>query len=384
MYNIKTLNSIPDIIQETLTSNQFTINDKIDNPHGIIVRSYNLLEMNFNNELLAIARAGAGVNTIPVDKCAEKGIVVFNTPGANANAVKEMTLCALLMSARNVLESIKWTSALTGPNIQQQAEKGKGSFVGMELKGKTLGVIGLGATGALVAKAALDLGMRVLGVDPHLSLSSAWKLDNRVEAVSEDELFQKSDFITIHAPLTEETNGKYKSEMFEKTKKGVVLLNFSRAAIGNADDIKKYLDNGHLKCYIVDFPTPDLLNYPGVISMPHLASGTYEAEENCAIMAAENLKDYLLNGNINHSVNYPNLSLGIKKSQHRLCALHKNNPGVINTISRVIAESNINIEQMISASKNEYGYAIIDIDKMPEEKTIEKICCSDIIKMRII
>ena len=305
MHKIRTYNAISEKINNILNEEEFEVVNSGE-PHGIIVRSYNLHNENFGKDILAIARAGAGYNNIPVEKCTDEGIVVFNTPGANANAVRELTICAIIMASRNVLECIEWTGKLSGVDIPKQAEKGKSQFVGNEVKGKTLGILGLGATGALVADVAVSMGMKVVGYDPHLNISNAWKLNNHVLPVSEDELIKTSDFISIHAPLTDETTGKYSRDFISKTKKGVVLLNFSRAEVANEDDIKAAINSGHVKKYVVDFPTQGLLNVPNVIVMPHIASGSFEAEDNCAVMAARELRDYLKDGNIANSVNYPN------------------------------------------------------------------------------
>ncbi len=385
MYKIQTLNTISEKINDILTRKNYSISKEQPEPDAIIVRSHVMHEMSFSKKMVAIARAGAGVNTIPVKKCSDEGIVVFNTPGANANAVKEMTICALLLSSRNVLESIAWTSSLDGKGdaIPELAEKGKSKFTGHELKGKTLGIFGLGAIGALVAEAALSFGMNVIGSDPHLSLDAAWKLDNNIKSVSEDELIKQSDFITIHAPLTEETKNKFDDDFIRRTKRGVILLNFSRAAIGNADSIKNGLSSGQIKNYIVDFPTPELLNFPGVISMPHLASGTYESEDNCAIMAANQLKDYLENGNIKNSVNFPNCNLGFCETAGRIAILHKNVPGIINLFTSVLSSYKINISDMLNKSKGDYAYTLIDSDSSISEELINDISgIADVAKVR--
>ncbi|MDR1542315.1 MAG: 3-phosphoglycerate dehydrogenase [Clostridiales bacterium] len=374
MFKVRTFNAIPNIINDVLEEGRYSISPTEEAPDAVIVRSQNLHSYQFPPSLLAIARAGAGVNTIPVDECSKRGIVVFNTPGANANAVKEMTIMALIMTARNAIEAVEWTKGLNGDDVAEQAEKGKGQFAGNELIGKTLGIIGLGATGAMVAQAALSLGMNVMGVDPHMSLHSAWKLNSKVKPASEEELIRLSDFITIHAPLTDETKGKYDEEFISKTKKGVVLLNFSRAAIGSPEALKKALDSGHVKKYVVDFPTKELLNYPGVLSFPHLASGTAEAEDNCAYMAAEEIKEYLENGNIRNSVNFPSCEFSECTSASRIGVLHRNLPKMLNRITTLISSSgNINIEKLSNVSQGEFAYTIVDIDYPLEFEGIEKI-----------
>ncbi len=385
MYKILTLNTISEKINDILTRKNYSISKEEPAPEAIIARSYVMHDMQFGKNLYAIARAGAGVNNIPVARCSNEGIVVFNTPGANANAVKEMTICALLLSSRNVLQSIEWTSSLEGKGdeIPELAEKGKSKFTGYELKGKTLGIFGLGAIGALVAEAALSFGMNVIGSDPHLSLDAAWKLDNNIKSVSEDELIKKSDFITIHAPLTDETKDKYDDDFIRRTKKGVILLNFSRAAIGNSEAIKKGLASGQIKNYIVDFPTADMLNVPGVISMPHLASGTYESEDNCAVMAANQLKDYLENGNIKNSVNFPACNLGFCETAGRIAILHKNVPGIINHFTSVLSNHKINISDMLNKSKGDYAYTLIDSDSPISDDLIGEISgIADVLKVR--
>lgn len=374
MYEIKTLNSISEKIYNVLPDSEYSISSDIEKPDAIIVRSFVMNDMEFDDNLVAIARAGAGVNTIPVDRCAEEGIVVFNTPGANANAVKEMVIASMVIASRNVLESISWTNDLkgNGDKVPPMAEKGKGQFVGHELKGMTLGIIGLGAIGALVAEAAINLGMNVLGTDPHLSVKSALKLSNNVKVVSEDELIKESDIISIHAPLTDETLEKYDESFIEKTKDGVILLNFSRAKIAKAEAIIDGLKSGKIKKYVVDFPTDELLQVDGVISMPHLASGSYEAEDNCAVMAAEQLDDFLKNGNIVNSVNYPECNAGICETAQRLVICHRNSQGIINGITNIVA-GETNIENMINRSKDDYSITIMDLCDVLDKDKLDSI-----------
>lgn len=376
MYNITTFNSISNKIGTVLEKEKYLIVKEGKHPNAIIARSYDLRNLTLGEDLYCIARAGAGVNTIPVDRCSEQGIVVFNTPGANANAVKEMVLASMVIATRNVLESIEWTDKLkgNGDDVPGLAEKGKNQFVGKELKGMTLGVIGLGAIGALVAEAAINLGMNVIGTDPHLSLSNAIHLSNKIKVVSEEEVLANSDIITIHAPLTEETNEKYNADFISKTKEGVVLLNFSRAQIANFEDIKDALLKKRIKKYIVDFPTEELLGVQGVISMPHLASGTFDAEENCAIMAAESVHEYLANGSIVNSVNFPNCVLDNCKVKQRITICHKNVKGIINQFTSVISQdASINISNMTNKSKGDYAYTVLDIDEIIESDIFEKI-----------
>lgn len=385
MYNILTLNSIADRIWDILSEDNFKNTKDENEANGIIVRSQEMNGMSFSKNLYAIARAGAGVNNIPVGECADKGIVVFNTPGANANAVREMVICSFIMAARNVLESIEWTKTLknNGSAVPAMAEKGKKNFVGNELKGKTLGLIGLGAVGSLVADAALALGMNVVGNDPHLTVNSALGLSKQVKIVTEDELIRISDIISIHAPLTDETKNKFNKQFIDKTKQGVILANMSRAAIANSDDIIEGLKNGHVKKYIIDFPTDELIGVEGVIMMPHLASGTYESEDNCAEMAAEEMKDFLENGNITNSVNYPACNMGTCETKTRITICHKNKPSLIQKMSSILSDAGVNIENMMNKSKGEYAYTLIDTNVEINSEIInnmEKI--EDVIKVR--
>lgn len=387
MYKIGTLNSISEKIFNVFDDQNYCVSENIDTADAILVRSYVMHDLKFADNLVAIGRAGAGVNTIPIDRCAKEGIVVFNTPGANANAVKEMTIAAMLISTRNVLESIAWTNTLKGNGdaVPQMGEKGKGQFVGHELKGMTLGVIGLGAIGALVAEAAVALGMKVLGTDPHLSINAALALNNRVKVVAEDELIRKSDIITIHAPLTDETREKYNEDFIEKAKKGVILINFSRAQIGKAAAIIEGLKSGKVKKYVVDFPTDELLGVEGVISMPHLASGSYEAEDNCAIMAAEEVKDFLENGNIRNSVNYPTCDMGICTTVGRIAIFHKNIANMITRFTGAFGENNINITNMLNNSRGEYAYTMCDVETPVPTDIVKRLEAIDgVFRVRII
>ncbi len=374
MYKIGTLNSISTKIYDRLDSAQYSVSKEIDSADAILVRSYVMHDLSFPQNLVAIGRAGAGVNTIPVERCAEEGIVVFNTPGANANAVKEMTIAAMLISTRNILESIEWTSTLKGNGdaVPKMGENGKGQFAGHELKGMTLGVIGLGAVGALVAESAMALGMKVLGTDPHLTINAALALNNKIQVVDEEELLKKSDIISIHAPLTEETREKYNKDFIKKTKKGVVLLNFSRAEIGNAKDIVEGLNAGRIKKYVVDFPTDELLGVKGVISMPHLASGSYEAEDNCALMAAAEVKDFLENGNITNSVNYPECNAGVCSGAQRITVCYKVTAEATRRLAAEISDF-ADIHSMVQKTRGNYGYAIIDLASKVSDAELERI-----------
>ena len=364
MYNILTLNAISPKINTQLKADRFNVGADVKDADAIVVRSYNMHEMELPESLLAVARAGAGVNNIPVDALTEKGTVVFNTPGANANAVKELVLCTMMMALRNVRESLDWVDGLAGHGdaVVKEVEKGKKQFSGNELQGKTLGVIGLGAIGSLVASCGVDLGMNVIGADPHLTIHSALNLSNSIKVVTDiNELIKNSDVISIHVPLTDETKGTFNAEFIEKCKDGVVLLNMSRAQIADSDAVKAGLACGKIKKYVCDFPTDDMIGTPGVLLTPHLASGTTEAEDNCALMAAAQLRDYLLYGNIKNSVNFPESSLGYKESAARVCVFHDNKPNLIRYMTDTISSTGANIDNMISKAKGPIAYTMIDI-----------------------
>ncbi len=364
MYNIKTLNSISHKGLERFSSSLFNISDELDSYDGILVRSASMHDMPLNDNLLAIARAGAGVNNIPVDKCSENGIVVFNTPGANANAVKELVLCALVLSSRNVLKAADWVKSLEndGADIPKLVEKGKGQFTGPELHGKTLGVIGLGAIGVKVANAATHFGMEVLGYDPYISIQAAWNLSRSVKhCVNLSDLISKCDYITLHLPVTSDTKHFINDSIIGQMKHGVRILNFARAELVNDDDIKKALKVGRVASYVVDFPNENTLKAEGVISIPHLGASTPESEENCAVMAVDQMSEYLLTGNIENSVNFPNVSMP-KSGACRICALHKNLKGILAGITEIASNSGLNIENMVNKSCGDFAYTMIDID----------------------
>lgn len=362
MYKIQTLNKISKKGLSVLGTN-YEISDECSNPDGIILRSYKMHDMELPGSLKAIARAGAGVNNIPIDKCSEKGIVVFNTPGANANAVKELVLCALLLSSRKIVQGIEWAKTLKDEGDQAGAlvEKGKSNFVGPEIEGKTLGVIGLGAIGVKVANAAHHLGMNVVGFDPYLSVDAAWHLTRFAEkANSLEDLLAVSDYVTIHVPATPSTKGMLNSEAFAKMKKGARLLNFSRDTLVDSDDVQAALEDGTLSAYITDFATSALLNNDKVIVMPHLGASTPESEENCAVMASNEIKDFLENGNIKNSVNYPACDMGAK-SGVRITVAHKNIPNILKHITDLIASKGINIDNMLNKSRGDYAYTMLDL-----------------------
>lgn len=361
---IKTLNNIAEVGLNVFNNDNFTIDNESENPDAIVLRSYNMHSMEFSNRLKAIARAGAGVNNIPVEKCTEQGIVVFNTPGANANAVKEMVLTTIMASSRNLFAGVAWTRTLEGEGdqIPKLVEAGKKQFVGKEIKGKTLGVIGLGAIGALVANDALELDMDVIGFDPFISVDTAWSLSRKVQrAMSLEQLFANSDYITVHVPLTPETKGLFNEETFGIMKDDVHILNFSRGELVNETDMKAALESGKVGKYITDFPNENVLKMKNVVPIPHLGASTKESEENCAIMAARQVKDFLETGNIKNSVNFPNASLPFT-GKRRVATFHKNVPNMVGQITQAISSYNLNIADMVNRSRGDYAYTMIDID----------------------
>lgn len=349
--------------------------DKIDEAAGVLVRSADMKEMSFPDDLRAIARAGAGVNNIPLDRCAEAGIVVFNTPGANANSVKELVICGMLLAARDVLGGITWVKENNNdPDIAKNTEKAKKAFTGHELYGKTLGVIGLGAIGVLVANTAVSLGMKVLGYDPYLSVQSAWHLSpaiSRAETI--EDLYAQSDYITIHVPAMASTKGMIDSSAIEKMKDRVVLLNFARDTLCDETAIGNALASGKIFRYVTDFPNSLSAAMKNAIVIPHLGASTEEAEDNCAIMAVNELQDYLDNGNIQNSVNYPNLNAGICETTARVAILHRNIPNMLYQITAFFGSQNLNIEHLANKSRGKYAYTLLDLDdKMPDD-TVERL-----------
>jgi D-3-phosphoglycerate dehydrogenase len=360
MYTIKTLNHISPVGLLRLPAEQFSVDAKCENPAAILVRSANMHDMPLNDELLCVARAGAGVNNIPIDRCNRQGIVVFNTPGANANAVKELVICSLLLSSREIYGGIDWARKLTGDNIEEQVEKGKASFIGPEIAGKTLGIIGVGAIGVGVANAAHALGMEVLGYDPYLTVSTALGLSRSVRlAYNINQVFAESDYLTLHVPLNEETK-KDLADMLSHVKVGVRIINLARGGLIDKDGLLAALDNGTVSCYVTDFPDKDFLAHPSVIPIPHLGASTPESEDNCARMAVDQAAEYLRYGNIKNSVNFPDVELPPIKGI-RLCVVHDNIPNMIGEISTAMADSGINIENMMSKSKGELAYTILDL-----------------------
>ncbi len=370
MQNIKIYNKIAKVGLDYFAADKYTIGDAVEAPVGALVRSAALHEEQFPESLLAIARAGAGTNNIPVERCANEGIVVFNTPSANANAVKELTLLGLLISSRKVVPAITWAQTLKGEGdkVGSLVEKGKSAFVGPEIHGKKLGVIGLGAIGVMVANAANDLGMTVYGYDPFLSLKNAWELSHNVHRANElSEIYANCDYITLHLPLTPETKGVLNADAFAAMKKGVRVLNFARAGLVNSEAMLAALAEGKVSTYVVDFPTEEMLGVENVIAIPHLGASTPESEDNCAEMAGKQLVDYIENGNITNSVNFPNLSMS-RSSEIRLCVIHKNIPHMLNAMTSAVAEDNVNIENMMNKSKGEFAYTMLDVGACDVEK----------------
>jgi D-3-phosphoglycerate dehydrogenase / 2-oxoglutarate reductase len=374
MYRIDLLNKISEKGLSHFTE-KYEYRTDIPDPDGILVRSKEMKEMSLPSSLKAIARAGAGVNNIPIDKCSEKGIVVFNTPGANANGVKELVILGMLLSSRKVFEGITWAKTLVGEGdkVPDMIEKGKSKFGGTEILGKKLGVVGLGAIGTMVANTAEGLGMEVWGYDPFLSIEAAWRLSrNTKKASSLDKLLSECDFITIHVPQNKDTKGFINADKFAVMKKGVVILNFARGGLVDTPSLKKAIADGIVACYVTDFPDEEVIKTDKVIAIPHLGASTEESEENCAIMAAMQLMDFLENGNIKNSVNFPECKLD-RSDKSRLTISNKNEPGMIEKISRLLADYKLNIADMINKSKGNIAYNIIDLDGDITEDLVNKI-----------
>lgn len=387
MYQIQTLNKISKKGLAVLDSNSYNVAEEVKNPDGIILRSFKMHDMELPSSLRAVARAGAGVNNIPIDKCTENGIVVFNTPGANANAVKELVIAALLLSSRKIVQGIEWAKTLVGEGdaVSSLIEKGKSNFAGPEIQGKTLGVVGLGAIGVRVANAAHHLGMDVVGYDPFLSVDAAWHLTRFAhKANSLDELLSKADYVTIHVPATPSTKGMFNSEAFANMKKGARLLNFSRGELVDENDVQAALESGELASYITDFASEALLKNEKVICLPHLGASTPESEENCAVMSANELKDFIENGNIKNSVNFPNCDMG-KAEGARVTVLHKNVPSMIKNITDVFASRGVNIANMLNKSKGDNAYTMIDVDGKCDTALVDQIeAMTDVIKVTLL
>ncbi len=386
MKTIHCLNAISKYGLGFLTED-YKLTDEINEAQGILVRSASLHDTKFSDSLLAVARAGAGVNNIPLEDCAESGIVVFNTPGANANGVKELVLAGLLLASRDIIGGIAWCQDNKGDeNISKTVEKSKKAFAGGEIKGKKLGVIGLGAIGAEVANAAAALGMEVYGYDPYISVNAAWMLSRDVKHItSVDTIYQECDFISVHVPLLDSTRAMINQETLAKMKDGVVVLNFARDLLVNDEDMAAALDSGKVKRYISDFPNPKVVNMPGAIVIPHLGASTEESEDNCAKMAVMELMDYLENGNIRNSVNYPSCDMGVCKTESRVAVMHLNVPNMIGQMTGTMASSGINISDMTNKSREKYAYTLMDLDKQPDAEIVKKLeAINGILRVRVI
>ena len=387
MFKIQTLNKISPAGLSLLPYDRYESASEITNPDAVLVRSYNMLDMTLPENLLAIGRAGAGVNNIPVDHCTEKGIVVFNTPGANANAVKELVLAALFLSSRNIIEGINWAKSLKGQGeeVPKLIEKGKSNFAGPEILGKTLGIIGLGAIGRLVANAAEAMGMKVIGFDPYISVDSAWGLSQHVQkAKGFEHLLSKSDYLSLHVPLTNDTKGFLDKSKFQMMKEGVRILNFARGGLVNEKDLIDALNNNKVSCFVTDFPNDLLIKHDKIITIPHLGASTPESESNCAVMAVNQLRDYLENGNIKNSVNFPEAEMP-RNGGFRLCIVNENIPKMVGQITTVLANENINIEDMLNRHHEAIAYNIIDVNQeitSDQIKNIQKI--NGVIRVRVI
>lgn len=386
MYKYYCLNPISDVGLENLTE-EYVPAGSPEKADAVLVRSAVMHDMEFSTKLKVIARAGAGVNNIPLERCAEEGIVVFNTPGANANGVKELVIAGMLLASRDIVGGINWVQENEEDgNIAKDAEKAKKAFAGCELEGKKLGVIGLGAIGVLVANAATGLGMDVYGYDPYVSVDSAWRLSRSIHhAKSVDELYQDCDYITIHVPAMEQTKGMIDKNAISLMKKGVVVLNFARDVLVDEEAMVDALLSGHVKHYVSDFPTPVTAGVKGAIVIPHLGASTEESEDNCARMAVKQLRDYLENGNIKNSVNYPNCDMGVKGDNTRILLLHRNVPNMIGQFTKILAEDNMNIADLTNKSKGKYAYTMIDIDSPVPDRVVEELSqVKEVLRVRII
>ncbi len=387
MNNIKLMNKIAAVGTDVFDKATYTVSDSVENADAIMVRSAALHDMEFEPSLQAIARCGAGVNNIPIDRCAKEGIVVFNTPGANANGVKELAIGALILASRKITDGIKWANTLEGAEngVAKAVEAGKSKFAGCELAGKTLGVIGLGAIGGMVANAARHLGMNVIGCDPYITIEAAWSLSHAVKkAASYEDIFKTADYITLHVPATKETKNMINAESLAMMKDGVKIINLSRADLVCAEDLKAAIASGKVSAYVTDFPTEETINCDGIITIPHLGASTAESEDNCAVMAAHQLVDFLENGNIKNSVNYPNVSLPFTGNT-RLCVLHMNVPNVLSTISGAVSAEGVNIEHMVNQSRGDYAYTILETTSDISDTIADKVSAMEnVIRVRVI
>lgn len=386
MYNIHCLNKIAEIGLNGFSAD-YNKEASFEEADAVLVRSAKMHDMEFGADLKAIARAGAGVNNIPLDRCAEEGIVVFNTPGANANGVKELVIAGMLLASRDIIGGINWVqTAKDDENIAALAEKEKSKFAGSEIKGKKLGVIGLGAIGAMVANAAVSLGMEVYGYDPYISIKSAWSLSREVKYITNvEDIYKECDFITVHVPLMDSTKESINKAAFDMMKDGVVILNFARDLLVNEKEIGEALASGKVKSYVTDFPNPTTAGMPGTIVIPHLGASTEESEDNCAIMAVNQIRDYLENGNIINSVNYPACDMGVCAKVGRIAVNHKNVPAIISQITTIFGDAGINISDMMNKSRNDFAYSLFDLDNAATAEVVSKIEAVDgVIRVRII
>ena len=386
MYKYHCLNPISAVGLDHLDENYVNV-ETAKGADAILVRSAKMHEMEFDKNLKVIARAGAGVNNIPLERCAEEGVVVFNTPGANANGVKELVIAGMLLAARDIIGGINWVQEYEEDgDIAKITEKKKKVFAGTELEGKKLGVIGLGAIGVLVANAAVHLGMEVYGYDPYVSVDSAWRLSRNIHhAKTADEIYKECDYITVHVPALEDTKGMINKDAISLMKKGVVILNFARDVLVNQEDIVDALVSEKVRCYVTDFPTKEIVGVRGAIVIPHLGASTEESEDNCAKMAAAEVKDFLENGNITHSVNFPDCDMGAKGEGERITILHKNIPNMIGQFTALLAEKNMNIEVMTNKSRKEYAYTMLDVDgTVSEDVEAQLAAVEGVLKVRVI
>ena len=387
MYHIKTFNKISPVGLNKFDPECYAVGDDEQNEDGILVRSAKLHDYAFPENLLAIARAGVGVNNIPLDRCSETGIAVFNTPGANANAVKELVLCAMLMGSRDIVGGIEWvrSQVAAGVDVTTVVEKGKSAFVGPEIYKKTLGVIGLGAIGSLVANAALSLGMDVYGYDPFLSVDAALRLDRHIHVVKDiNELYKRADYITIHIHFTDKTKGMIDAKAIGTMKRGVRFINLARGEIVDDEAMLAALDTGKVAAYLTDFPNNRIVQAPHVIAMPHLGASTPESEQNCAAMAVEELRDYLENGNIRNSVNLPAVSME-RSGVMRMCVIHKNIPAMLASITTLLSKDGVNVENLSNKSKGDYAYTMVDLGTRVDESVIEDVRkLANVIRVRVI
>jgi len=386
MYQIYSLNKISEKGTELLTD-AYTATNQAEEATGILVRSASMHDMTFSDNLLAIARAGAGVNNIPLTACADQGIVVFNTPGANANSVMELALCGLLLASRDIVGGINWVQSIKDtPDVAKQVEKGKSRFAGHEIRGKKLGIIGLGAIGGPLANRARKLGMDVCGCDPHISVDAAWHLDRHVQKVNtREELYATCDIISLHVPLLKDTEKMINAEAIAKMKDGVIILNFARDKLVDDEAMAEALASGKVKCYVTDFPNDKTASMPGCIAIPHLGASTEESEDNCARMAVRQMMDYLENGNIVNSVNYPNCDMGICQTAGRITIAHKNIPNTLSRFTSAMAAEGINIDSLMNKSRGEYAYTMLDLDQHPSAHAVEELSRIDgVIRVRVI